>query len=225
MDLTTATTNVDAPLADVPPAEDGCPRCGKTLIDPSGLGWCRACGYCKSLADDPSQRLLEEKRKASLGGLVEAGGAVSGLPIWFWACFLFLAIGIIFGIVMDRRLPAGDNLDRAAWATAQIGVGLLLIFFAQLTALVTIAPEEPTLTYKDILFSAKLWGGVFKRLPRCKECLWTAILGIGLILGSALFIGGFQHWFTYLPKSSAQQAKEKARSNSSPGEIIALPVE
>lgn len=207
------------------PVNTPCPRCGKPLIDPSGLGWCSGCGYCKSLANDESKKILEEKKGPSLGGMVEAGGAVSGLPAWFWACFPFAAIGIIFALFMNKRLPVGDNFDRALWATLQIAAGVLMVFLAQVCALVTIAPEEPTLSFKDAMVAGKLWGMVFKRLPRCKECLWFAILGLSLIVGSAVCIGGFQHWFSYLPKSLAQQEIEKAKARSGGGEPVVLPVD
>ena len=50
------------------PAVDPCPRCGKTLVDPAGLGWCPACGYCKSLAQANPKSLLTDKKAPSLGG-------------------------------------------------------------------------------------------------------------------------------------------------------------
>lgn len=207
------------------PTDDACPKCGKTLIDPAGLGWCSGCGYCKSLANDDSTNLLADKKGPSLGGVVEVGGAVTSLPLWFWASLLFVAIGILFAIFMDKRLPMGDNLQRATWATVQIAVGFLLIFLSQVCALVAIAPEESTLSFKDAVVPGKLWGAIFKRLPRYKECLWVSLLGLSLIIGSAAFIGGFQHWFTYLPKSMAQQEKDKAKSNSGGGEAVVIPTD
>src|SRR4051794_34982474 len=96
-----------------------CPKCGKDLIDPAGLGWCKACGYCKSLADDTCKPLLSSKPTASLDGVLAAGGIIGGLPFWFWACLLCVATGVFFSIVMDRRLPEGNNLERATWASLQ----------------------------------------------------------------------------------------------------------
>lgn len=209
-------------VAEMPEA---CPRCAKPLIDPSGLGWCAGCGYCKSLANDPTERLLaEQTAKSPLVGVVATGGAIVGLPMWFWACFPFLAVGIVFSIYNGNRLPAGENLPRALWATLQIVAGLSLMIGAQICALIMIAPEVITLTFKDAIVPFKLWGLVAKRLPQCKECVWIAVLGFSLIVGSAVFIGGFGHWFTYLPKSVAEQLKEKANQKL-PGDILVVPVD
>lgn len=198
----------------------GCPKCGKALVDPTGLGWCAGCGYCKSLADE--KRLVDQSRPV-LGGMVEAGGgAVQSLPLWFWASGLILAIGITISIFVDKRLPTGDNFDRALWASLQIAIGLFIIFLAQCWALVSIAPEETTLTFKDALTSFRLWVLVFKRLPRLKEALWAAVFGLSLIIGSAAFIGGFVHWFDYLPKNAAARELENARKNSPP---VVVPVD
>lgn len=209
----------------LPPARDACPRCGKTLIDPAGLGWCSGCGFCKSLADDESKKLLADRKSASLGGVVEASNALAGLPLWFWASFLFIGVGIAFTIFMDQRLPTGDNLERATWATLLLASGAFMIFLAQVCALVAIAPEEPTMSFKDAIVPGKVWGGVFRRLPRCRECVWFALLGLSLMIGSVAFIGGLQHWFTYLPKSLAQQEKDKAKARSGGGEAVVLPID
>lgn len=199
------------------PAAD-CPKCGKALVDPAGLGWCSGCGYCKSLADE--QQLLQAPRRPSLGGVVEAGGAVTSLPLWFWASGLLIAVGIGISIFVDKRLPTGDVFDRALWATLQIAIGALIIFLAQCWALVSIAPEDPKLTFKDALAPFHLWVLVCKRLPRLKESLWAAVFGLSLIVGSAAFIGGFAHWFEYLPKNAAEQAKERARNADSKPVVI-----
>jgi hypothetical protein len=219
------TQNLATAVEMTPPPPGQCPKCGKPLIDPFGLGWCKSCGYCKSLADDAAQQLIEEKRTASLGGVVEAGGALTGLPLWFWLNFLWVAIGIFFSIVMANRLPEGNNLQRAAWASLQILVGWIVVFLGQWFALVTIAPDEPSLSFKDAIFPFKLWGFIIKRLPQLKECLWTALLGLSLIVGSAAFIGGFEHWLSYLPKSLVEQEKDRAKAKTVGGTAAVLPME
>jgi hypothetical protein len=223
--------NGDFMVAEMPPVPHGsastpCPKCGNALIDPSGLGWCKSCGFCQSLADDNAGQLLTEEKAAPVGGVAMAGGAIFTLPLWFWASFLCVAIGIFFSIVMDRRLPEGDNLRRATWASMQLAVGYVVVFIAQWFALVTIAPEELSLSFKDAVFPLKLWGLIFVRLPKLKECLWTALLGMGLMVGSVAFIGGFSHWLNYLPKSSLAQEKERTRArDAAGGTAIVVPVD
>jgi len=225
MTLETSGRSVDVVQTPPPPAKanESCPKCGKDLIDPNGLGWCKDCGYCKSLADDNAKELLALKRAA---GMAKAGGAITVLPLWFWVSLLFFAIGIFFSIVMDQRLPESGTLQRAMWATLQVLVGYVVVFLAQWSALVTIAPEEPSLSYKDSVLSFKLWVMIMKRLPELRECLWTALLGLSLMIGSVAFIGGFEHWFGYVPKTMTEREKELARTRKSGGGIpIVIPVE
>ncbi len=205
------------------PASSPCPRCGKSLIDPTGLGWCAGCGFCKSLTHDGAEEILTDKKTPSLGGVVEAGGAITNLPMWFWASLVVIAAGIVFSIAMDKRLPTGDSLTRATWASVQMAAGLLFMFLAQCAALVSIAPTEPTLSFKDAVAPFRLWPMVCKRLPKLKACLWSALFGVSLIVGGAVFIGGLQHWFSYLPKSVAQQAKDRASQPTGSGETIVMP--
>ncbi len=144
------------------------------------------------------------------------------MPLWFWGCFVFAGVGVAFGYVMDLRLANSDSFERALWATLMIASGVLAIFLAQIFALVNIAPDESTLSFKDAVVPFRLWGLVFKRLPRCKECLWFALLGGSLIVGGAVCVGGLSHWLTYLPKTQVE--REKERSNvSGGGSAIVLP--
>jgi len=49
-----------------------CPRCGKPLTDAAGLGWCRACGYCRSLeeAKAPAPETSSFRRDGMSGAVV-----------------------------------------------------------------------------------------------------------------------------------------------------------
>src|SRR5262249_36150457 len=47
-----ATAPTPTPPAQKPsatPGTDDCPKCGTKLINPENLGWCRKCGYCRSI--------------------------------------------------------------------------------------------------------------------------------------------------------------------------------
>ena len=61
-----------------------CPRCQQPLIDPAGLGWCKACGYCRSLAESQKQAGPEPKAPAAPNTLTATGSAVGQTPTWFW---------------------------------------------------------------------------------------------------------------------------------------------
>lgn len=209
---------VDIPV-DNPPLEQAaakCPRCQKSLVDPSGLGWCPGCGYCQSLEDSHPKTILSEKRP-SVGGVVEAGGAVAQLPLWFWVSLLVVANAVFLSIVAGKQLPEGANLSRALWSTLQIAIGLLLVFLAQAWILIHIAPDEPTLTFKDSILSFRLWNLAIKRLPRFQASLWTAVLGFSLALGAILFVGGMKHWFSYMPHNRAAQEKLQQEKDATRG--------
>src|SRR5687767_11248515 len=97
--------------ADAVPSPDECPRCHKPLIDPAGLGWCKACGYCKSLEEEKHNQLLKESRGPSRGAVL--AGAAGNIPVWFWILLLGIAILAGAAVGADRLLPPGNNFARA----------------------------------------------------------------------------------------------------------------
>lgn len=192
-------------------AASACPRCGKALVDAAGLGWCSACGYCRTLEAANAEVPQEPSRTA--GRLQATGSAVTQLPLWFWIFLLVVGQGIFLSVVADRDLPAGDSLNRALWTTMQAAIGLVLLFFAQFWILLQIAPEHPTLTFKDAIVPFRLWSLAIKQLPRQQGALWVGSLGLTLMLGAVLCIGGLQHWFQYIPGSkSAPGASAPAKA-------------
>ena len=70
-------------------------------------------------------------RKPSLGGLVELGKAIGGLPRWTWIMFLGMIVFAAFSLLPNQQL-AKNSYERALWSTCQIGAGLAMIFAAQL---------------------------------------------------------------------------------------------
>jgi hypothetical protein len=187
-----------APSVDAPSA-DACPRCQKPLIDPNGLGWCKACGFCRSLEEEKGNQLLKEQRGPSRGAIL--AGAAGNIPVWFW--ILLGGVGVIAGgfLAADRLLPPGNTFPRALWTSILLGVGLALIFVGQLIAVVLIAPEDEKLNFKDAIVPTRLWPLVAKRLPRLCGCLFVSTWGLALMVFALVFIGGLPHWFTYLPNS------------------------
>ncbi len=184
-----------------------CPRCHKPLIDPDGLGWCKACGYCRSLEVEQHNQLLQEARQPSHGEVF--AGAAGQIPWWFWVLVIGVGVLAAAALAAGKWLPAGNNLPRALFASVQIVLGLVLIFAAQLYALVRVAPDDERLNFKDALVPTRLWILVGKRLSQLYGCLWTAVWGLALIVFAFLFIGGLQHWMSYLPGANKDQNKQR----------------
>src|SRR6188508_2429837 len=113
------------PVAAEPINADACPRCRQPLIDPAGLGWCKACGYCRSLETEQNHQLLGAAPAPTRGEAL--AGAARQIPLWFWV--LLAGIGVLGGmsLAVGRLLPAGSSFPRALWTTVQMVLGLFLI--------------------------------------------------------------------------------------------------
>lgn len=181
-----------------------CPRCKKPLIDPKGLGWCKACGYCHSLADGD---VATEAPTAKPNTITATGSAIGQTPTWFWV--MLFGIALIAGATWagGRFFPLSP-LERALLTTGQIIASVALMFVGQFVALLKIAPEDSSLTFKDAVFPFRLYGLVFKRLPATKLTVYFCAWGITAILSAAICIGGLGHWFTYLPSSQKKQTNQ-----------------
>lgn len=188
-----------APETELAPNEQ-CPRCQKKLTDPNGMGWCSSCGYCRSLEEHQAPVSSEEqKRKApSLGGLVEASVAIGGLPIWVWNTLLGILFIVGLSVFASRRLPP-DSFQRALWTTQQIAFGFFVMIAGQVWALFQIASEDPMVTFKDAIFPFRLYGLIFKRMPKLSVSVYLGAWGMTLIACALIVIGGLGHWLTYLP--------------------------
>jgi hypothetical protein len=185
-----------------PPA---CPRCKGKLTDPGGLGWCQTCGYCHSLEQEKARTPLAAaaapaRRPSFLGGL-EMFEVVSALPGWFWGLLLGIAAVAGATFVPATQLPR-VGLLRTVWCTGQIGVGLLLIFAAQVWTLLLLAPEDEKLGNKDALLPTRLWAQALRRLPRTWRPVCLASWGLAAALSAVFIVGGLSHWLNYLPKAS-----------------------
>src|ERR1700704_6144831 len=112
-------TTSPAPTKDPALAEALCPRCKKTLADPRGLGWCQACGYCRSLEEDRA-RLPLDKPAAKNPAMAPPGGvAAPQSPMWaivLFAVFVLLAVGCFAA----SRHFAPTPLQRAVWTSIQV---------------------------------------------------------------------------------------------------------
>ncbi len=203
-----ATTAVPS-SGDVALPESLCPRCQKRLVDPHGLGWCQACGYCRTLGDDhcpqPTQNIAGAPSYAAAALPPAAAGAFPRWVVW-------LVLGVM--VVVAGSWALGHYLQlqplhRALWTTLQIVGGVLLMFIGQCYGLIRIAPEDPALHAGDAVVPFRLYGLVFKRLPRMCAVLYFGSWGLALTLSAILFIGGLSHWLNYIPKSKQEQSQRR----------------
>jgi hypothetical protein len=181
-----------------------CPKCQTPLIDPNGLGWCRSCGYCKSLEDDKARVPLANQPpapQASALGLVEFADILAKLPRWVWVLLGGIAAIVVLNLPLARTL-AEKPLPRAVCSTVEMFLGLLMIFVAQTWALCILAPGDDKLNFKDALLPGRLWGMTLRKLPAMHLQVWLASWGLACILAAVFVTGGQGHWLKYLPKTA-----------------------
>jgi hypothetical protein len=193
------------------PAAAACPRCKQPLIDPNGLGWCKACGYCRSLQESEKQTAQEgPSAPAQPNTLTATTAAVGGLPRWVWVSLLGIVLiaGATFAV---GHYVALSPLNRALLSTVQIGLGVLLMFVGQFIGLLRIAPEDSNLSFKDAIFPFRLYSLVFKHMPKSQTMLYFGLWGLTAIVSAAVFVGGLGHWLNYIPKSQGAQKTHAVR--------------
>ena len=188
------------------PAVSGgaCPRCKMPLIDPGGLGWCKSCGYCKSLADTEKKTQPDEaKSPAAMNSLTATGAALRQSPTWAWVTLAGIVLVAGATLVLGRFLTLSP-LERALLTTVQTGVAFAFILVGQFIGVMKVAPEDPTLGFWDALFPFRLYGLILKRLPATRLTLYLGVWGLAAVITANVFIGGLGHWLTYLPDSKKQ---------------------
>jgi hypothetical protein len=179
-----------------------CPRCKQPLIDPKGLGWCKVCGYCRSLAEGEKHTAgMSEGKPAAPQNTVEATTAAVGqMPLWIWVTLVGIATIGGSGYWVGHHL-ALTPFHSALLTTLSIGVGVLMMFIGQFIGVLRIAPEESTLGFFDVIVPFKLYALVMKRLPSSQLTFYLGVWGLTAIISANVFVGGLGHWLTYLPKS------------------------
>ena len=197
--LTTPATN------EAPAQETGCPRCQQPLIDPHGLGWCKACGYCRSLDEDRTKLPLAPAGPPTSVKTLRPSVQVK-VPRWGIVLLAGVIVTATGSWVIGRYVPL-QPLHRALWATIQAALGILVMFLGQFFGLLRIAPEEATLHFFDAIVPFRLYGLVCKRLPQMAIVLCIGSWGLTLTLSGLLLIGGLGHWLKYLPKSQESQQR------------------
>jgi hypothetical protein len=214
------TTETSAARAPASTPSVPCPRCGGRLSNPEGLGWCPACGYCRSLQENPDQAAVGAPKAAhrpSPLGIVEFIEVVSKLPVWLWVLLGGTTIIVVISVAASCVLPE-DSLGRALWSSIQLGVGFLGLFAAQVWAFLLIAPESEHLSAKDLIVSPRLWSMTCRRLPASQRQVWLGGWSVATMLSALFLVGGLSYWYQfYKPKKLAERNLIQAIANAAKG--------
>jgi hypothetical protein len=185
-------------------AESLCPRCKKPLADAAGLGWCQACGYCRTLAEDRARLPLD--KPAAKAAPAATPTRTTPRSSSLWAIVLFIGVALLaLGCYAASHYYQLTPLQRAAWTTIQILAGLAILFAGHCYALVTIAPGDEALHFFDAVVPFRLYALVIRGLPKTCLALWICSWALTLVLSALICVGGLGHWVNYLPKSRESQ--------------------
>lgn len=190
-----------------PATTAACPHCKKPLVDPNGLGWCKACGYCRSLAESDA-KIAPQQTASEPDVLLMTGDTLRGTPFWFWVTLLgviVIAGGTVAAVYQLHLTP----FQRALFCTLEIAAGVLMMFTGQFLGLMRVAPEDPSLGLKDAFFPFRLYGLVFAALPATRLTIFLGAWGLTAIITASIAVGGLDHWFTYLPNKSRPYVVDK----------------
>jgi len=184
-----------------------CPRCQAPLIDPHGICWCKECGFCRSLLEC-ELKTVGTGQPTQHNEITATGEAIGQAPFWFWV-MLFGIAAIIGGTWAAGHYLRLTPLNRAILTSAEILGSVAILLFVQFIALMKIAPDDPTLTFKDALIPFRLYAQIFKRLPRMSFTVFIAAWYLTAIISANLFVGAVTHWLTYLPDSKKMEPGHK----------------
>jgi hypothetical protein len=193
------------PSAAPPEAEPAvCPRCGDRLIDPDGLGWCQACGYCGSLEEERAKETPPKPKaraRPSPLGVVEFFCLLVTLPRWMWTLLGGIVAVVLLSLLPGQLFP-DDPLGRCLWCTCQQALGVTFILAAQWWAVMVLADSDDQLSGRDAVFSGRLWPLALRQFEKTHRQFSLAVWGLTMVLGAFVFVGGLTHWLTYLPRST-----------------------
>jgi hypothetical protein len=199
--------NVAAVPKHAPVAEALCPRCTKPLADPRGLGWCQACGYCRTLEEDCAHLPLAKPAAKEPAAPQPPSTAPANRSTWPIVLIVGVVLLAVICFAASRFVPL-TPLQRATWTSVQIALGVLLVLEGQCYALIVLAPKDEKLNFIDAIVPFRLYGLVCENLPRLRLTLWFSSWGLTMVFSALICVGGLSHWLTVLPKSSdSQQTK------------------
>src|SRR5262249_38120785 len=150
-----------------------CPRCGTPYANSANKGWCLSCGY------------FPEKEEAT-------GPAVEKIPAFGPWCWYLLAgvVGIIVISTLGEVMLPRHCLARAWWGTSQLGLGIVIVIFADILAYLYVLPTGTQVSFVEALFPVQLWVSTFELLPKTRKPVCLLGWGVTTILAAVFLVGG-----------------------------------
>jgi hypothetical protein len=71
-----------------------------------------------------------------------------------------------------------------------------------------LAPKDEGLNFTDAVVPFKLYGLIFRNLPRTRLTLWFTSWGLTLVVSALICVGGLGYWLKVLPRSSQSQVTQ-----------------
>jgi hypothetical protein len=194
-----------------------CPRCNSNLTDPSGLGWCPGCGYCRSLEVEgktiaPAPKPATPKKPSALGAS-EFREAMRRMPRWVWPLLAGMAVVAGIAVVGDYLLDE-VCLARAVWSATQIVLGIVGLIAAQLWAALLVGAEEDGLGARDVVLPGRLWRAVFRQLPATRKPVWLGGWCLSATICAVAIIGGFNYWLELVKTKQLKDVAEAAANRT-----------
>jgi hypothetical protein len=184
-----------------------CPRCQAPLIDPAGICWCKECGFCRSLLEC-ELKTVGSNQPTKHNEITATGEAIGQTPFWVWVMIVGM-VAVIGGTWAAGHYLRLAPLHRAILTSAEILGSVAILLLVQFIALMKIAPDDPTLTFKDAVIPFRLYALIFKRLPKMSFTVFIAVWCLTAIISANVFVGGVTHWLTYLPDSKKMEPGHK----------------
>jgi hypothetical protein len=162
-------------------------------MDPTGLTWCPACGYCPLLETPTVERGRKTPRSLAKLGAVDFFKVVGTTPDWLWRLLFGVVAAVAISLVADFLLIETAH-DRAVWGLWQLLAGLGLVLVAHVLALRQVTVVEARSCSGGSWSLTGLWRATLGRLPETRWPVNLVSWGGSLILCSVLIVGGLGWW-------------------------------
>ena len=170
-----------------------CPRCGGHLLEPTGITWCPACGYCPILEKPTPRSNPAGPRTPSKLGVTEFFKVVGNTPEWLGRSLVGVFAAVTVSLVAHLLLIETAH-DRALWGLWQLLVGLALVAGAHVLAFRQVTLNEIRACSRGNGALTGLWRATLDRLPETRWPVNLLSWGASLILCSVVIIGGLGWW-------------------------------
>jgi len=185
-----------------------CPRCGTPYTKSATKGWCLSCGYLPEKEEAPAP----EPEKTE------------GFSKWGWPLLAGMAVILVLSVVGNLMLPR-HCAARAWWGTSQLGLGILIVIFADVLAYLYVLPTGTQVSFVGALFPVQLWISTFELLPKTRRPVSLLGWGVTAILSAVLLVGGQFYWFKKHPTHTSAAASSSSKEEEQEKEELENEVE